>query len=237
MTTRHINVSPKWYEVKPQGHYVYIHRRMTDKTIFYVGRGQNRRAWDKGLRNPHWTNTAKKNGFIVEVVKQNLSDECANSIEILLINELRKSGIRLVNISDGGEGSTGSPSTQKKKTYCSNGMIFDCTEDAAKWVRDNQGIYTTFSAISSAACGKTKSAYGLTWSYSKDIPKYVTPKERRIKAFGKSVVNSEGREFRSQQDAATWCQKNGYPSASSSKISLCCNGKRNKAYGTAWRFV
>lgn len=70
-----IQITPKWSTVKPDGFYVYIHRRATDGSAFYVGKGRGKRAWRWGeSRNPHWRNIASKNGVYVEIYKDNMSE-------------------------------------------------------------------------------------------------------------------------------------------------------------------
>lgn len=223
----------KWKDVKPSGHYVYIHLRSTDSVPFYVGRGQGRRAWDYTARNRFWTFTALKHGVSVKILKDNMSESCSNSLEIMTINYMRKRGIKICNISDGGEGSTGSPSSQKKKTFASNGMVFESTLQAADWVSNNIRKGASFSAIAASASGRIFSAYGLAWSYE-STPDYIHPSVRRASAFGVGVICSNGMKFDSMTKAANWCRENGFPSASAGKISMCVNGKRRKAYGFDW---
>lgn len=231
-----IYMHPRWKDVKPSGCYVYIHCRATDGSPFYIGKGQAFRAWGKSQRNRWWDYCAKKNGVLVTVLCDGMSDEDAHKLEIELISEYRAKGHRLVNLSQGGEGCSGH-SGGTKTVYCSNGMVFDGLVAASDWAASHTGGNTCFSAISAACVGTHYSAYGLCWSYNPDVPKYKSPSQRRAEHFGISVKSSCGMSFASMQDAARWCKENGYPSASSSKISLCCRGKRGKAYGRVWSVV
>ena len=89
---------------------VYIHRKKTDYTIFYVGIGKPSRPYrDKG-RSSLWNNTVKKHGYYIEVILEKLSKEEACEIEIYLIKQFGRRNLRkgtLVNLTDGGEGSLG----------------------------------------------------------------------------------------------------------------------------------
>lgn len=230
-------MTPRWKDVKPSGHYVYIHSRSTDGRPFYVGKGQAFRAWGKSSRGRWWDFCAKKNGVIVTILADGMSEEEAHTLEIELIAEYRAKGHELVNLSSGGEGCSGHPSSSRKTVYCSNGMVFESTIDACNWVRESTGNYAVFSAIASAASGVHFSAYGLAWSYDKPNPVYISPSKRRANHFGVTVATDCGLQFPSMQEAARWCQLNGYPTASSSKISMCCKGKRGKAYGKVWRLA
>lgn len=232
-----IHMTPRWKDVKPSGHYVYIHCRATDGRPFYIGKGQNFRAWGKAGRGRWWEFCASKNGVLVTILADRLSEDQAHALEVELIAEYREKGHELVNLSAGGEGCSGHPSSARKTVYCSNGMVFDSTIDACNWVRQTTGEYAVFSAIAAAASGVHFSAYGLAWSYDNQEPVYVCPGVRRANHFGINVVTDCGLNFPSMQDAARWCKDNGYPSASSSKISLCCSGKRKKAYGRVWRLA
>lgn len=230
-----IHMTPKWRDVKPQGHYVYIHSRASSGWPFYIGKGQNFRAWGKSDRGDWWDYCAKKNGVLVTIIAQGMTEDDALALEVELIAEYRGKGHSLVNLSAGGEGCTGHPSATRKTVYCSNGMTFESTMDACRWVIESTGEYAVFSAIAAAASGCHYSAYGLAWSYVDRNPDYISPSKRRADHFGVGVESDCGLSFPSMQEAARWCQANGYPSASSSKISLCCSGKRNKAYDKVWR--
>lgn len=101
-----IDISPKYSEVKPEGFYVYLHRRKTDNSVFYIGKGKCARAW-RGInhRSDHWVNIAKKNGVIVEIYISNISEVCAFTLEKVLISIY---GVgNLCNISLGGDGVSG----------------------------------------------------------------------------------------------------------------------------------
>ena len=89
----------------PTGHYVYVHKRASDLTLFYVGKGNRRRAWGTSGRNAIWKRIVKKHGLCVEIVKSDLSEPCALSMERALIFALRPACI--ANIVDGGGGTAG----------------------------------------------------------------------------------------------------------------------------------
>lgn len=109
--------------------YVYRHRRADNNKIFYVGKGkynsnpryknQNyQRAYDKVLRSDFWKNIIKKTDYTVEIVAENLCEEEAFELEILLISEYgrrcSKKGF-LCNLTDGGDGASGYKFTPEQK--------------------------------------------------------------------------------------------------------------------------
>jgi CTP:phosphocholine cytidylyltransferase-like protein len=87
--------------------YVYLHRRLTDNKVFYVGKGHAKRAWIRSNRNRYWNNVVEKHGYSVEIVFENLTEDDAFKIEKDTILEMRYFGFPLVNMTDGGEGSWG----------------------------------------------------------------------------------------------------------------------------------
>lgn len=80
--------------------YVYAHRRKTDGSIFYVGKGQGNRCNVSFGRNPWWHHIAEKHGWEVEILAGNLTNKEAMAREKLEIAS-RKG---LVNLTTGGEG-------------------------------------------------------------------------------------------------------------------------------------
>lgn len=88
--------------------YVYVHRRADTGTVFYVGKGKGRRAWVTQHRNPWWRAVVAKAGaYEIDKVVEHVDEELAHLAEIELIAKLRSSGVRLCNLTDGGEGMTG----------------------------------------------------------------------------------------------------------------------------------
>lgn len=53
--------------------YVYTHKSELSGHIFYVGKGKGRRCTSKKGRTDVWMNAASK-GFVVDIVKDNLSE-------------------------------------------------------------------------------------------------------------------------------------------------------------------
>lgn len=100
-----IDISPKWSEVKPQGFYVYLHRRATDGSVFYVGKGKDQRAWGRAHRNRHWNYISKKHGVVVDILRDDMSEVCAFTLEKVIISILGREN--LANATSGGEGVSG----------------------------------------------------------------------------------------------------------------------------------
>ncbi len=88
-------------------YYVYFHYRHSDGEIFYVGKGCGSRITEYSSRNVRWKRTAKKHGWNSFKFWENLPNECAYTIERIMIHLFKSNGNRLVNLSNGGKGPEG----------------------------------------------------------------------------------------------------------------------------------
>jgi hypothetical protein len=96
--------------------YVYEHLRNDTNQIFYVGKGKvgSGRSNITFGRNQYWKRVVKKaNGFRVHKVVENVSELFAFQKEIERIAELKSAGIRLCNMTDGGDGASGYKHTEE----------------------------------------------------------------------------------------------------------------------------
>lgn len=100
-------------------HYVYIHRRNDTGEPFYIGKGSGRRAFVSRSRTAHWKRIVAKCGLKVDIVLTDLSEKDALDAEILLISMVGradKGAGPLINYTDGGEGTSGRPMSEKART-------------------------------------------------------------------------------------------------------------------------
>lgn len=100
-------------------HYIYLHRKASDGSPFYVGKGARRtrerkqsfeRAFTGDSRNRAWRNTVAKHGLIVEIVASCKDDTAAQVLERQLIAALGRKNLKrgpLLNLTDGGDGHAG----------------------------------------------------------------------------------------------------------------------------------
>lgn len=93
--------------------YTYIHLRESDNKVFYVGKGQGKRAWAHKGRNPHWRSVAAKHGVKVEVCAHWPTEQEAFNHEKFLLECFRDMGAPLTNLTDGGEGTSGCVPSQE----------------------------------------------------------------------------------------------------------------------------
>lgn len=98
---------------------VYLHRKKTDNSIFYVGMGNYKRAFSK-QRSKDWHSIVNSCGYTVEIINENLTPEKACEIEIKLIEKYGRLDLKtgcLVNKTSGGIGClTLSNSSSEKKS-------------------------------------------------------------------------------------------------------------------------
>lgn len=93
-------------------YYAYVHARpstLDASGIFYVGKGSGRRAYsfNRRAQNPYYANVVEKNGSPLIGKLECSSEAIAFELERGLIKCLRKMGVKLTNLSDGGEGQSG----------------------------------------------------------------------------------------------------------------------------------
>lgn len=98
---------------------VYLHRRLDNKEVFYVGIGkEEKRAYSNKQRTKYWYNVVNKYGYIVEITHRDIIWEEACVIEMYLISYYGRKDLelgQLVNMTDGGEGAYGRKMTEKTK--------------------------------------------------------------------------------------------------------------------------
>ena len=93
-----------------RGYYVYVHKDSASGEVFYVGKGYGQRAWNTKSRNSKWQSKVKSlsNGWQVEIVKDDLSENEAFDLEISLIEKYggpQAFGGKLTNEALGGKSS------------------------------------------------------------------------------------------------------------------------------------
>lgn len=93
--------------------YVYLHRKLSDKKVFYVGKGTGNRAWWVFGRSEYWNRVKTKHGLIIEIFKSGLSEKEAHELEMNLIKTIGREN--LCNHTDGGEGMSGWKMSEETK--------------------------------------------------------------------------------------------------------------------------
>lgn len=86
---------------------VYLHKRLSDGEVFYVGIGSKKRPYSKNSRNKHWRNYTTKHEYEVSILFEKLTwkEACIREKSLILDYGRRDLGLgTLVNMTDGGDG-------------------------------------------------------------------------------------------------------------------------------------
>ena len=87
--------------------YTYLHIRLTDGLVFYVGKGTRSRISKTEGRNKYWQNTANKHGWKSYIYAHFKNEDDAFENEKELIAFYKGINHPLCNLTDGGEGVSG----------------------------------------------------------------------------------------------------------------------------------
>lgn len=101
--------------------YIYVHRKETDNSVFYIGKGCGSRAWNVHARNKFWKNTSAKHGFIVEIVSDDMAEDAAYELEQDLISLYKAFEHKLCNLASGGRNEKFSDYSRKKMSESKKG--------------------------------------------------------------------------------------------------------------------
>lgn len=100
-------------------YYVYAHRKLDSGEIFYIGKGKEDRAYSIRGRNRSWVQVVAKHGFEVCFLHTDLGESRALDLEMEEISKLKRAGVRLVNMTAGGEGLSGYVFSEASRKKCS----------------------------------------------------------------------------------------------------------------------
>lgn len=100
-------------------YYVYIHHRMGDGSVFYVGKGTGKRAWLRAGRSDVWFDNCNGDRLVV-ILADGLSSEAALFVERVVIDLIGLSN--LANKTYGGGGSEGYRHSETWKSILSSKM-------------------------------------------------------------------------------------------------------------------
>lgn len=105
--------------------YLYAHYRL-DGSVFYIGKGQGKRAWSTSNRTSNWKQTREQHGLRVEIWCRDLSEHEAFALEREWIRLYGRQDLGtgpLVNLTEGGEGFSGAKHTPETCAAISQGHI------------------------------------------------------------------------------------------------------------------
>jgi hypothetical protein len=133
-------------------YYVYQHKKADTNSIFYIGKGKGKRAFTKCNRSQYWKNVVAKHGLKIEFVVKDVDEELAFLVEAECIDQNKKLGIKLINMTDGGEGTSGYKHTKTHREKMTGNKFGASTwgtsfkgkthsdEQKAKWAEIRKGV-------------------------------------------------------------------------------------------------
>ncbi len=221
--------------------YVYVHKKATDGSIFYVGKGIGKRSHDFKRRNEHWKRIANKHGVIVEIIYANLTENEAFSLEVKTISEI---GIAsLTNQTKGGEGLSGLIFTDehRRKIGIANKGKKRSPESIARMLNARIGRKLSEEhkrKLSQSHKGKPKTQEHINKVAQARIGKNHTDIGKQNIRIAKCKIVfcvETNQEFFGTYHATEWVkQKN--PKASQAAIARACRKSTKIAYGYHWKY-
>lgn len=243
----YVKIEPAYASVKPEGCYVYIHIKKSNGHPFYVGKGQDRRGWantPSSDRNPKWINFANKNGVNIQIAQQGMLEADAFLLEMWLIAKLRHEGYDLCNMTDGGEGASGTKRTEIQKlrnavtVFDSLGNQYPSLMDASRKIRLSGYPEATPGNIAACAKGRRTSMYGRAWAYdaAPDHPE-ITGRQANEYSRKRRVLRSDGIIFAGVREAGRAMKDELGTNCHYSGIVKAASGIQNTAFGYYWSYV
>lgn len=223
--------------------YVYVHRRADNNAIFYVGKGKRDRATSQ-QRNIYWKRVVAKHGFYLEKVATGLTEDQAFSLEIDLIAFYGRRN--LCNLTDGGEGRSGSVQSTETKSKISKTMLgVKKSEKTKEKMKNAQNMPEARELRSLAMKGKIVSSNTRKKLSEKAKMQHKDPKKsaKRLAAY-RAVMSKRiccidlNICFSAIADAELFLIENyGVKKGANKNISTVLKGKRSNAYGFQWCYA
>lgn len=219
--------------------YVYVHRKASDGSIFYVGKGTGKRSHDFKRRNQHWKRTADKHGVIVEILHAGLTEDEALKLEVKTISDIGRNS--LCNQTDGGEGLSGLVFTEEHKARigAAHKGKKKSPEAIAKMVHALTGRKLSEEhrlALSRSLKGKPKTEDHIRKVAQARIGKSHTEQGKQNIRVAKCKIVccvETGQQFFGTHHAAEWVKQTN-PKASQAAIARACRRPKKIAYGYHW---
>lgn len=230
--------------------YVYLHRRATDQSVFYVGKGTGPRAKSRAGRSQYWKRIVSKHGLSIEIIEAGMQEWWAFEREEELISFYGKKS--LCNLTDGGEGPSGlrhrdeskarmsaaktgrklgpMPEEQKRKI----GAAQAGRKGREKTIEERQRISAALRKRERTQETSRRISIALTGKTATEVHRTNLSRSHG----GKEVVCLDTEEvFYGASPAAKWLQGLGFQKASPGAVSNNCSGRSSHAYGYRFAYV
>lgn len=232
--------------------YVYTHCRPgPGHPVFYVGKGQGRRAFCFGARSKRWRDIVAKCGApVVKLIGHFSTEQEAFDAEVEVIALLREMGADLANVTSGGHGASigAMPPAQRAKIGAANALALRgrTLPDAvrAKVSATMTGRRLSDEHIARLTGRERSPSHRAALSAAlrgnrNSVGAARTEAQRRasLNQATKPVLHvASGVVYASVQDAAQ-AVRPGPAKTANGNIVACCKGRLQQAYGSAWRYA
>lgn len=219
--------------------YVYLHRRRVSGLVFYVGKGHGARAYSHKSRNAHWKSiVAKDDGHIVDIAADGLDEELAFFAETELIDQMRRIGVKLANLTEGGDGPKGRVFSEESKLKMrAKRMSTESREKmrAAKIGRPLSDVHKQKLSESLKKSEFVRTRPDMSgFTHSEESRAKMSDAKLGMKAHNRKPVRcvESGAIFESAKAAAQ-----NFGRKEHTLIAACCTGSVRTAYGHKFEYV
>lgn len=119
--------------------YTYVHTRNDTNKIFYIGKGNGKRAFSGYGRNNYWGKVANKHGFTATIVAEWKTEREALDHEIFLISCFKDMNYELVNMTDGGENPPSKKGLTGEKSHMFGRKLSNKTKEKMRIAHTGEG--------------------------------------------------------------------------------------------------
>lgn len=208
--------------------FVYVHKKESDGSVFYVGKGKGVRWCNVHSRSRHWKNTARKHGVYCDIVAASLTAQEALVLEKKLIEAYGRQDKGtgcLVNMTAGGDGVVDYVFTEEHRQKMSEaGMGKRHTEESKEKIRQ-ANLNRKFSPETIIKMSEVRKGIPYTDAQRKALATRANPRARKV------ICIETGAIYESITGAAKDLNLD------SSNLTKVCNGKRKSYKGFTWKYV
>jgi hypothetical protein len=195
--------------------YAYIHCK-PDGVPFYVGKGRGKRSHYFHERNPYYTEIQKKYGTPLVAVLPCSSETTAFELEKGLIKCLRRSGVVLCNMTDGGEGAAGHRVSEAGRKCMSNAATARNTDPEYR-KKISEGVKKLYSDPEYRSHQRAiRSSAEFAANISSKLQGHVVSDEARKKM----SASKTGRRLSAETKAKMSAARMGHPTSEATKAKI-----------------
>lgn len=201
--------------------YVYVHRRADTGEVFYIGKGSGKRAWATQYRTEYWHRVKSKYGIVIQILERFEKESDAFKHEKAIIALHRAAGLRICNITDGGEGASGMVMTEVAKAKISAANKGRLRGPDSEETRKRKSEAAKGRPMSAEAIAKTAAFH----TGRKRSPETIAKMSAALKGKG------AGRLVSAETRAKISALKKGVPLSESARMNISAAHAKRTKYG------